>query len=408
MKVGQVYTKREKEIKYGTQGLFLIYGFPPLITIFMYVTGLEILSNYIYVFHAVKYVCLLPMLFYFFMNKDIRNIFMIGILFMSALIISAINYGGINKTIIDALVYFVAYTVVNIVCISLLKDPDVILEKFRYIAYIGCTEVIVACVFGNILHLYNAHIDYMVLGNSGLIYASVLIFWTMKEKKIQEIILSCLVIICYVLFTSRSALGALGGVVLYYLFFGNTGVTSKKRAGWIIVLSSIGAILLLNIRPIFEFIIAIAQEQGWSIGKLLQAYLYFDNSFQSLSRMEIWEKAVDLIKQNWLIGYGPMSSARVMYPVSYAHNMELDILLDFGVALGGAFILLIFTLLTILLFTKRYRRWSSVCAVFVLPGFLVLQLSGYWYSVSYIFVLFFLFIQARKECPKCFGGSVKC
>lgn len=406
MKVGQAHTKRDKEIKYGTQGLFLMYGFPSLITIFMYVTGLTVLSNYIYVFHAIKYICLLPVLFYFFANKDIKSIFMIGILFMIVLVISAINFGSMDRTMIGSLVYFVAYTVVNIVCISLLRDPDVILKKFRYIAYIGCIEVIVACVFGNILHLYDAYIDYMVLGNGGLIYASVLIFWTMKEKKIREIILSCLVIICYVLFTSRGALGALGGVVLYYLFFGNMEVTSKKRIGWIIALSSIGVILLKNIRSIFEFISAIAQEQGWGIGKLLQAYLYFDNPFQSLSRMEIWERAIELIRQNWLIGYGPMSSARVMYPFSYAHNMELDILLDFGAVLGGALIVLIFVLLAILLCTKKYRKWSSVCAVFVLPGFLVLQLSGYWYSVSYIFVLFFLFVLARKECKKCSGGNV--
>lgn len=408
MKVRRVYTKREKEIKYGTQGLFLMYGFPSLITIFMYVTGLEILSSYIYLVHAVKYICLLPVLFYFFMNKDIKRLFFIGILFISVLIISGITFGSINRTIINALVYFVAYTMVNIVCISLLKDPDVILEKFRYIAYIGCIEVIVACVFGNILHLYNAYIDYMVLGNGGLIYASVLLFWTIKEKKIWEIILSCLVIICYVLFTSRGALGALGGVVLYYLFLGDMGAASKKRIGWIIGLSSIGAILLINIRSIFEFIITIAQEKGWSIGKLLQAYLYFDNSFQSQSRMEIWEKAIVLIKRSWLTGYGPMSSARVLDPYSYAHNMELDILLDFGVVLGGAFILLIFMLLITLLCTKKYRRWSSVCAVFVLPGFWVLQLSSYWYSVSYIFLLFFLFIFARKECQKGSGGRAEC
>lgn len=408
MKVGQAYTKREKEIKYGRQGLFLLYGFPSLVAIFMYVTGLEILSNYIYVVHAVKYICLLPVLYYFFANKDVKSIFIIGFLFMTVLIISAINFGSINRTIIGSMVYFVAYTLVNIICISLLKDPYVILEKFKYIAYIGCIEVIVACVFGNILHLYDAYIDYMVLGNGGLIYASVLIFWTMKEKKMHEIILSCLVIICYVLFTSRGALGALGGVVLYFLFFGNREAASKKRIGWIIALSSIGVILLKNLKFILELIAAIAQEQGWGIGKLLQAYLYFDSPFQSLSRMEIWEKAIDLIKQNWLIGYGPMSSTRVMYPFGYAHNMELDILLDFGIVLGGAFILLIFALLAILLCSKKYRRWSGVCAVFVLPGFLVLQLSGYWYSVSCVFVLFYLFILARKECKKCSGGSVKC
>lgn len=408
MRVGQVHTKREKEIKYGAQGLFLMYGFPSLISIFMYVTGLEVLSNYIFVFHIIKYVCLLLMLFYFFANKDVKNVSVIGALFMIVLVMAVINLENIDMTIISSFVYFVAYTLVNIISISLLKDPNVILEKFRYIAYIGCIEVIAACVFGNILHIYDGNIDYMVLGNSGLIYTAVLLYWTIKEKRLHEIILSCSVIMCYVLFTSRGSLGALGGVVIYYIVFGDIGVSIKKRIKWIIGISITGMLLIKNFKPILESVASIANARGWNIGKLAQAALYFDSLFQSSSRVEIWEKAIDLIKQNWLIGYGPMSSPRLMHPASYVHNVELDMLLDFGVVLGGVFIVLIFTLLVLLLCTKKYRRWSCVCAALVLPGFLVLQLSGYWYSESYVFVLFFLFFLARKECKIGSGGSVTC
>lgn len=383
---------------YGTQGLFLVYGLPSLYNIVAYATGLEILSDYIIVIHVLKYICLVPMLYYFFTNKDVSLIATVSAGFMIIMLAAGINFGKINGTIIGAILYYVAYTMVIVICLSLLKEPEIIMQKFRSIAYIGCAEIVVMCLFGNILHIYSKYTDYMVMGNSGLVYISALVYWALKEKKLLDVILSGIVVVCYLLFTSRGSLGALAVVILYYIMFGNIGVLLKKRVVWITILSSFGLIFVVNLKTILRVVANVVTELGWGMGKLLQSFLYFDNIFQSLGRMEIWGNIIGFFKERWFIGYGPMASVKLTG--GYAHNMELDILLDYGIVLGGMFILYIWVVLVNLLFGKRYRQWANVCAIFVLPGFLVLQLSGYWYSTSYIFILFYLFLMARKDSRK--------
>lgn len=390
--------RREKEIMYGSQGLFLVYGLPSLYNIVAYAAGLEILSDYIIVIHVLKYICLVPMLYYFFANKDVSLIAVVSVGFMTIMMAAGINFGKINGTIIGAIVYYAAYTMVIVVCFSLLKEPEIIMQKFRSIAYIGCAEIVVMCLFGNILRTYSKYTDYMVMGNSGLVYISALAYWALKEKKLLDVILSGIVVVCYFLFTSRGSLGALAIVILYYIMFGNIGVSLKKRVAWITILSSLGLILIVNMKAILTAVANVATELGWGMGKLLQSFLYFDNIFQSLGRMEIWGNIISFLKKRWFIGYGPMASVKMTG--GYAHNMELDILLDYGILVGGALIVCIWAVLVNLLFSKRYRQWANVCAVFVLPGFLILQLSGYWYSTSCIFILLYLFMMARKESRK--------
>jgi hypothetical protein len=164
---------------------------------------------------------------------------------------------------------------------------------------------------------------------------------------------------------------------------------------WTVFLGSIGVIFLANIKTILSIVARIANSHGWSFGKLVQAYLYLGSLYQSKGRMEIWQEAQRYIDENWILGSGPMASFKLLG--GYAHNMELDILLDYGYIFGGTIIVVIWGMLLSLLFGKRNRSWANVCAVFVLPGFVILQLSGYWYSTSNIIILFYLWYLSIKN-----------
>ncbi len=394
---GKSIKKREQEIKHGERIMFCMFGIPPLYNMFAYIIGSETLVEHMWIMHVFKYLCLLPAIFFFirFERKKLIDIIKVSVPFLGLLVISPCIFTAYNKVVLSAVIYYVSVTLITMVMVSLLYDPDLMLVKFRKIAYIGCAELLIVCVFGNILHIYQGVTNYMVLGNGSMIYVSILLYWMLRERKWYDIIICFLTLGCYFVFTSRGSFGALLVVALYYLVFGHTQIKIKTK---IIIISMVcvGLVLILfGFEAILYGMSELALANGWNIGKVLQSFLYLDSIFQSNGRLMMWGEAVKYIGEQ-LIGHGPMSSVW-LFDGGYSHNFMLDVLLDFGVVIGSIFIFVIVYILIKMLLGKRYRRWSNVCAVLVLPGFVVLQLSGYWYTSYYIMILIYMFIVAKKE-----------
>lgn len=390
---------RNNEIRYGTQGLFLMLGFPSLYNIFMYVTGIEKLANYMMIMHLIKYILFFPVLFYFlFCYRKIGYIVSVSIGFAFILFLAYLNLGMNHANVIPPAVYFFGYTFALLICLDMLKEPDVIIRQFRSIAYIGCLEIVAISLFGNVFHIYPGYTDYMVMGNGGAIYVSALIYWTVRERKTYDILLCILDLICYALFASRGSVLAVLAVFVYFIFFGNVGFSKVKRISIIASIGMLGTIFVLNMHRILIMVSIVAEKYNWSMGKLLQAYLYTGNMFQSKSRLLIWTEIWGFFLERWMVGYGPMSSVKLTG--GYSHNIELDILLDFGLIVGGAFIVIIWVTFLKILFYSRYQSYSTLCAIFVMPGFVILHLSGYWYNASYLFVLLFISHLTKRTMRK--------
>ncbi|MEB3087990.1 O-antigen ligase family protein [Parvimonas sp. D4] len=121
--------------------------------------------------------------------------------------------------------------------------------------------------------------------------------------------------------------------------------------------------------------------------RIFPRYEFIGNSLGT--RKEIWDNAIKLFKQTFLFGSGPMAyqnATWVTHPANHAHNIALDVLINFGIV-GILVISPLFVGIVKQVYSIRkrnlFRLIIALTVVVVLHG--MLDVTILWHQTAYIY-----------------------
>lgn len=149
---------------------------------------------------------------------------------------------------------------------------------------------------------------------------------------------------------------------------------------------------------------------SWISLKLNQAGLYsrslnyimtksiFDDSGRSVWR----QKAVDLIWERPLWGYGASSDVKLLGG-QYAHSLPLELMLDFGVLVGGTiFVIICIYVLGVFFSNEGVKR--DLKLIFLTEGFVMLFFSGTYLQSVFLFLFIGVLLSEEHKFKIRFGN----
>ena len=191
-------------------------------------------------------------------------------------------------------------------------------------------------------------------------------------------------------------LGTRGPLVVFGVFVIGNFVLIQKYRKRAFLKKAVILVLMISffvfLEPILFIMLPIAQSLGFSVrifDKMLEGNMV--NIEDSSGRDAIWMQMENAISSN-PGGYGfggdrYLISPGKLYFNAYAHNVELELLIHFGLLIGGVILLFL-----LLLFVRSYlsvRKTQAASFWFVLfcSGFVTLQTSGSYIDQVTFFVL---------------------
>lgn len=228
---------------------------------------------------------------------------------------------------------------------------------------------------------YEIHMTYnLSLGYNILIFTLVFLYCAFKSGKISDWFGAGVGIGLTLVAGSRGPFLCVGiFVVLYYL----RKIARSRRRMVIIGLLTMAAVALWLSYPfILRKLTGFMASHGMSsrfLTKLTQGDLTDD-----AGRAQIWSAAVKMIKENpW--GYGAMGSRHVISQyifVAHPHQFFLEVLIDFGVIIGGALIVFVLVSSARLLFMKDLEAWGDLYTIFFARACQLLVSMTFWHGIG--------------------------
>jgi len=256
--------------------------------------------------------------------------------------------------------------------IRLLKKPSRI-KKVFYAS--GCLNLLYF-VYQYVMFLKRGYWFGVSAGESGvemdhsiqyayrvLPYAIFFLYYAMAEKKLRYIIPAIITNGLIILAGSRGPLVCQGAcVILYFILYLKNG-----RHKVLIIIASI-IMISLFIAFYRQIIMMIGSLFGKSGKGMRVITAIIEGGFTNDSgRSEIWKAAIDMIRQHPILGYGFMGSRHVISNVivaGYPHSIILEMLIDFGVIVGGVILIAMFVCTVRMLFSRGNEQWRELFLIF--------------------------------------------
>ncbi len=297
-----------------------------------------------------------------------------------------------NARIILKLYYFKPVMIegmCGIICFAHIADW----KRFSKIGMIYCSiglTMFLGTMWNSIIT--GLKFEYMSTAYGNVAVVIGMLWISLKKKNIFAYVLSALSIVTLVVIGCR---GALLCAVIYlaieFLFNINIKAYFKILAG------VLALVVFLNIEPILLQLQTVLDKYDYDI-RIVN--MYMDENITYDSGREVYhEQAREVIKENLIIGCGAAGSSYPLYekvkggpPIgverTYSHNLIYDILMDFGIFIGGAILLAL-----IILIVRAYFKVRKQEAVSVLFIFFSATIPKLMFSSTYIGEpIFFMFI----------------
>lgn len=251
---------------------------------------------------------------------------------------------------------------------------------------------------------------YMEFANSFSICLGLTLYSCIIEKNIFDFFLSGTSIIFLFFYGSRGSLFTLLVLALYLIWIG------IKRSK-LILLIICGLIVLIILGPfILDNLFVILKNVGIesrTLEKILSGSFFISND-----RIKIYKYLFEIIKENFFLGTG-ICGDRFYLPLkftgldaTYAHNLIIEILLDYGVPIGIVLLLFILTVIYRYFFGEKNIKKRGLFSVFFVISFLQLMVSRSWLTEQNFFIFFALLltysssnIKLKYERRKCVSKS---
>ena len=207
-----------------------------------------------------------------------------------------------------------------------------------------------------------------------------------SKKSLSDCVMMMIGFVLILLMGTRGPIIVLGTFIAFYLLFFKK--YNKHPLFWKCVIIAAFSVFFVNIKRISLMMIPIAIKLGFS-PRVFNSII--DSRFsleEGSGRDDIYGGIIDYLKsKESLFGLGWGGDRLITYDHVWAHNFELEILVQFGWLLGGLILLLLFILLVKTLFhTKGLKTQRFIC-VMICVGILELQFSSTYVSHPLLFIM---------------------
>lgn len=238
------------------------------------------------------------------------------------------------------------------------------------------------------------------MGRSFGILPSVLfmIWRAIEDKSGLSISMAILGVLVVVFMGTRGPLSVVMLFFAIFLFFFCQFKHPARSRAIIVILSILGLIFIDNL---FEIIMNLSSNLGFSI-RALESFASSENISElfekSSGREVIYENLINAIGEAPFWGYGPGSDHIYtgFYEV-YAHNIILEMLIEYGVVPGSIILFLIIAFITIAIIKSNDHDTKIFLLIFVFTGFVALLTNGVYWTNRYFFFLIGLCVSVIRN-----------
>lgn len=228
----------------------------------------------------------------------------------------------------------------------------------------------------------DAKMPYSVsFGYEVLPFALVFLYGALKHRKPVDILGT---VISIAMILAGGSRGPIFCIALFLVLYVMVELKETRHKGLIITgIASAGAIVFLLYEKILLFVAELVSKFGLSsrfITSLVEGEIADDNG-----RQGIWEAAINMIAEN-PFGYGAYGTRHVIYykiVAGYPHNIILEILVEFGVIIGGLLICVFIWNILRILFTKSRNNWIQAFLPFLCTTSALMLSLTYWSVPSF-------------------------
>lgn len=275
----------------------------------------------------------------------------------------------------------------------IIKDPKDILRTLKVTAYILLLyytyQLLHALSVGYWLYNSTGEVEKwsynLNYGYNQLLVMAIFGYYAMKEKKMFYWLLCGASVLEIVLGGSRGPLVgvAIFGIILIIRYFKELDL----RLRIVLIITSFLMILLfagVGVESVLQLINSIIKKFGISsrtIEMLLQGEIAYDNN-----RSRIYMTAIQMIKNGGIFGYGAYGDRYVISDIAfvgYCHNLILEILIDFGILIGGFFCLRMLYASFKIMFLSQKSEWSDIYMILFISITKLFLSGSYWYSEAF-------------------------
>lgn len=325
-----------------------------------------------YIYYFIFFILLFMALFTIFSRKFQPDSLFLVAFFALSFVLSALFVSGSHtymfSTFVDILgnptyVFFI-FSLSAYILAREIKDVMLFLKIFEYYAY--------ATVFGSIIMYFllesNGYVaQYMVISYNMTLHTTFLIINAFYNRKIIKLVVGLFGLLFIVLVGARGPLVAILISVLFYL------LKSTKSSGLRIITGFLTVFLVALLLVFYQTFFEALNNFGRSIGiesRTIQRILS-DGFLDDNGRIDIFRKLLGHIN---VFGNG-LYSDRVLLGGIYAHNLFLELLIDYGIFFGIPIISLIsLTIIKAIIISKKHHY--LVLIILLSTGFTKLMLSG--------------------------------
>lgn len=251
------------------------------------------------------------------------------------------------------------------------------------------SRVIVICLLLTIqinIDFMNQNIVYMEYANAISIGIALLLYYSIFDSSIIDFVLSIIGLISLLLYGSRGSLVTLLALLIIFLWL-------KIRNKKILILGCIFLFVFTLFGPMFVSTI-ITKMINLGIDSRTIEKLINGNLFKSNDRIMIYEYLISIILKKPILGTG-ICGDRYFLPLrftgtdaTYAHNLFIEILVDYGLIIGSLLILLLLYIIIKFLFKEIDISRKAFFYVFFIIGFIQLMISRSWITEPNFFIFF--------------------
>lgn len=260
-------------------------------------------------------------------------------------------------------------------------DSSKTLQKMYIISYISIIIYTIQIFAGNFI--VNGHFSYMGFGYTFVFYWLFICFKAFKQRKIHDIFITLVIGIIIALGGNR---GALLIQIIALLFLNRKYLNIKKRLGAVMVLATMVLIIFIWSNTYMDVLNQLMDYLKIPniLAQRLNTNMFLDDS----GRNRISYIVIQLISSNPLFGYG-IGADRILIG-THSHNLFLELLLNYGIILGGILIFLLIVLSANIIFQSKHRDWADLVAIYAIYTITMLSLSSSVYDCPEFYTLLVL------------------
>jgi hypothetical protein len=247
----------------------------------------------------------------------------------------------------------------------------------------------------------NGIFSYMSFSYDIMPAAIICTYFGLTRKSYIEIIMGIICITEIIIF------GARGTVVAYALFLILLILFGFKKINWLIVamvsiLSTASYLFLSNKILIYNFISFL--NINYHIKSRTLDQILTNKITDDSGRSIIQQPLLDALYNNWFTGLGIGSDRGITG--GYAHNVFIEILIDFGVIFGSAIFIYLGYILYKMLIKCKDPSWKGIFIIFASMAFgELLFSSSFWFDSNFFvaFLIAFICFSAHNNKQKTDG-----